>query len=67
MSLVTLNKASGTPKYKQIVSSIETAILNGSLKKGDQLPSINSLRDSYSLSRDTVLMAFNALKNRGII
>jgi DNA-binding transcriptional regulator YhcF (GntR family) len=67
MSLVILNKASGIPKYKQIVASIETAILNGRLKKGDQLPSINSLRDSYSLSRDTVLMAFNALKNRGIV
>ena len=67
MNLVTLSKKSGKPKYKQIVSSIEEAILEGKLKKGDQIPSINSLRDSFSLSRDTVLMAFNELKNRGIV
>ncbi|GAB7258059.1 GntR family transcriptional regulator [Polaribacter sp. OB-PA-B3] len=67
MSLVTLNKKSKVPKYKQIIASIEDAVQNGTLKKGDKLPSINSLRDTYRLSRDTVLMAFNELKNRGII
>lgn len=67
MDLVTFSKKAGIPKYKQIISSIEYAIENGLLKKGDKLPSINGLRDTYSLSRDTVLMAFNDLKNRGII
>ncbi|SHM96507.1 winged helix-turn-helix domain-containing protein [Polaribacter sp. KT 15] len=67
MSLVTLNKKSKVPKYKQIIASIEDAVQNGTFKKGDKLPSINSLRDTYKLSRDTVLMAFNELKNRGII
>ena len=37
------------------------------LKKGDKLPSINSIRNKFSLSRDTVLMAFNELKMRGIV
>ncbi|WP_375240711.1 GntR family transcriptional regulator [Polaribacter sp.] len=67
MSLVTLNKKSKIPKYKQIIASIEDAVQNGTFKKGDKLPSINSLRDTYKLSRDTVLMAFNELKTRGII
>ena len=57
----------GIPKYKQIVQSIENAIIEGSLKKGDQLPSINSIRKDNSLSRDTVLLAFNELKIRGIV
>ncbi len=57
----------GIPKYKQIVQSIENAIVEGSLKKGDQLPSINSIRKDNSLSRDTVLLAFNELKIRGIV
>jgi DNA-binding transcriptional regulator YhcF (GntR family) len=57
----------GVPKYKQIVSSIETAITSGIIQKGDQLPSINKIKNSHSLSRDTVLTAFNELKNRGII
>jgi DNA-binding transcriptional regulator YhcF (GntR family) len=65
--MIRINKGTSVPKYKQIISSIENAILSGMLKKGDKLPSINSIRDEFNLSRDTVLMAFNTLKNRGII
>jgi len=65
--MITIKNKTGTPKYKQIVSSIEEAITSGLLKKGDQLPSINNVKDTYLLSRDTVLMAFNELKNRGIV
>lgn len=67
MSLIHIKKKTGIPKYKQIIASIEDAILSGSLKKGDQIPSINYIRDSQKVSRDTVLTAFNELKNRGII
>lgn len=67
MSIVSVKGNSGTPKYKQIVASIEEAVLSGALKKGDKLPSINSIRDKHKLSRDTVLMAFNELKTRGIV
>jgi DNA-binding transcriptional regulator YhcF (GntR family) len=67
MSVISVKKQIGTPKYKQIIASIEDAILSGTLKKGDQLPSLNSVRDTHKLSRDTVLMAFNELKTRGII
>lgn len=65
--MIDIEDKSGTPKYKQIVSSIENAIASGKLKKGDQIPSINEVRKRHNLSRDTVLMAFNELKNRGII
>ena len=67
MEIISLNKKSGVPKYKQIVTSIEDAIVEGILKKGDKLPSLNSIKTEHSLSRDTVLTAFNELKNRGII
>lgn len=67
MSIISVKKKIGLPKYKQIIASIEEGILSGSLKKGDKLPSLNSLRDTHKLSRDTVLMAFNDLKTRGII
>ena len=55
------------PKYKKIVKSVEDMIINGRLKKGDQLPSLNELKDRHSISRDTVLMGFNELKHRGVI
>ncbi len=67
MEIVSVSKKSSAPKYKQIVNSIEAAIHEGVLRKGDKLPSLNSIRDKHSLSRDTVLMAFNELKSRGII
>jgi DNA-binding transcriptional regulator YhcF (GntR family) len=67
MGIVTIKNKSGTPKYKQIIASIEKAIISGALKKGDKLPSLNSIKNQYSLSRDTVFSAFNELKTRGII
>ncbi|WP_165733805.1 GntR family transcriptional regulator [Polaribacter sp. 20A6] len=65
--MIEVKKEIGIPKYKQIINAIESAIENGLLKKGDQLPSINTIKNNNKLSRDTVLMAFNELKNRGII
>ena len=65
--MISIKKKIGKPKYKQIITSIEEAIVSGALKKGDQLPSINSIKDFHKLSRDTVLMAYNELKSRGII
>ena len=67
MGIVTIKEKSGVPKYKQIVASVENAIISGALKKGDKLPSLNSIKNQHSLSRDTVLTAFNELKTRGII
>lgn len=54
-------------KYKQIVNSIVNAISEGSIKKGDKLPSINAVCKKFGLSRDTVLAAYNDLKSKGIL
>jgi len=55
------------PKYRQIINSIFTAISNGELKLGDKIPSLNQICSEYELSRDTVMVAFNELKAKGII
>lgn len=67
MDFISIDKTSRTPIYKQIITCIENTIAQHKLKKGDQLPSINAIKDQYQLSRDTVLSAFNDLKSRGII
>ena len=67
MKIIKITENSGNPKYKQIVGSIENAIVKGILKKGDKLPSLNSIKHQHALSRDTVLTAFNELKTRGIV
>jgi len=67
MSFMVVEENNGMPKYKQIVKSIEEGILNGHYKRGDKLPSINKVKLRFSLSRDTVLLAYGLLKSRGII
>lgn len=67
MKNLVIEKKYGIPKYKQIVSSVEKAIVDGLLKKGDKLPSLSTIKNKHRVSRDTVLSAFKELKNRGII
>ncbi|WP_439151334.1 GntR family transcriptional regulator [Winogradskyella sp.] len=67
MSIISIDKNLGIPKYRQIIQSVEDGLEHGHLKKGDKLPSVNSIKNRFSLSRDTVFTAFNELKKRGII
>lgn len=67
MKIISILDNLGIPKYKQIILSIEKAIEEEKLKKGDRLPSVNKVCLSSSLSRDTVLLAYYELKKRGII
>lgn len=67
MKIINVENNIGVPKYKQIINSIEKTIENDILKKDDKLPSINKICLEFSLSRDTVLQAYEELKKRGII
>jgi DNA-binding transcriptional regulator YhcF (GntR family) len=55
------------PKYRQIIAAIINDIEKGSLKKDEQLPSINELSFEYDIARDTVEKAYNELKEKNII
>jgi DNA-binding transcriptional regulator YhcF (GntR family) len=55
------------PKYRQIIDAIQQKIKAGELKKGDKILSLNMFCRQYGLSQDTVLMAYNELKSKGII
>jgi DNA-binding transcriptional regulator YhcF (GntR family) len=67
MKFIQIQNNKGIPKYKQIIFSIEKIIEEGNLKKDEKLPSINKVCIEFSLSRDTVLQAYEELKKRGII
>ena len=67
MKIISIQNNLGIPKYKQIILSIEKSIEAGKLVKGDRLPSVNKVCLVFSLSRDTVLQAYEELKKRGII
>ena len=65
--MITIKTSIGIPKYKQIAISIEKAIEDKIIGKGEKLPSINKVCLTHSLSRDTVLQAYDELKKRGVI
>jgi DNA-binding transcriptional regulator YhcF (GntR family) len=67
MKIISIQNNLGIPKYKQIILSIEKSIETEILGKGDKLPSVNKVCLEFSLSRDTVLQAYEELKKRGII
>lgn len=67
MKLISVENHSGVPKYKQIIASIEAAIAEKRLQKGNKLPSVNKVSLEFSISRDTVLLAYEELKKRGIV
>ena len=62
-----IDETSGIPKYRQLINSVCHALEQGILNKGDKLASVNQICGAFSLSRDTVLLAFNDLRSRGIV
>jgi DNA-binding transcriptional regulator YhcF (GntR family) len=67
MKLISFDPNSSLPKYRQIVLAIEIAIAENRLQRNEKLPSINKVSLEFSISRDTVLLAYEELKKRGII
>jgi DNA-binding transcriptional regulator YhcF (GntR family) len=62
-----INHQNDVSKYQQIVNSINNAIAEKVLHKGDLLPSVNSSCKTTKLSRDTVFKAYSILKDQGVI
>ncbi len=67
MKVISIQSNLGIPKYRQIILSVEKGISENKLSKDERLPSINKVCLEFSLSRDTVLLAYEELKKRGII
>lgn len=56
-----------TSKTKAIADGISLSIMQGELKVGDNLLSINEASTRFDVSRDTVFKAYKMLKSRGVI
>jgi DNA-binding transcriptional regulator YhcF (GntR family) len=67
LGLININEQSKVPKYQQIINSILTAIENREVKMDDKLPSVNQLLIEFDISRDTIVRAYDHLKEIGII
>ncbi len=67
LSLITIYEHSKVPKYRQIINSILNAIENKEISLNDKLPSVNQLLIEFDISRDTIVRAYEELKQRKII
>ena len=68
MSFVfSLDLASGVPVYRQIIDKVTSGMATGSLKPGDQLPTVRSLASELRINFNTVSRAYRLLDEAGII
>ena len=55
------------PLYEQIYGHLRRAILTGQLNRGSKLPSTRALADELSVSRNTILNAYDQLAAEGCL
>jgi GntR family transcriptional regulator len=58
---------SGLPIYTQIVNQIQTQVVAGMLKPGDQLPTVRALAEDLRVNFNTVARAYRLLDEARII
>jgi len=59
--------ASGVPVYRQIIDQILGGIAAGSLKPGEQLPTVRQLSVDLAINPNTVVRAYRELEIRGVL
>jgi len=59
--------ASGVPVYRQIIDQILGGIASGSLKPGDQLPTVRQLAVDLAINPNTVVRAYRELEIRSVL
>ena len=62
-----LDIRSGLPIYTQIVNQIQSQLVNGILKPGDQLPTFRALAQELRVNFNTVARAYRILDEERII
>ena len=62
-----LNPASGVPLYLQLMEQVKHAIDTGSIRAGEQLPSVRQMADDLVINPNTVARAYRELEHEGII
>lgn len=58
---------SGIPVYRQIITQACAAVARGTIKAGDQLPTIRALSDHLNVNPNTVAKAYRELELKGVI
>ena len=62
-----LDGHSGVPVYRQLIDQVQGAIAAGTLKAGDQLPTVRLVAVELAINPNTVLRAYREMEIRGIL
>jgi GntR family transcriptional regulator len=65
--ILTVDLASSTPVYRQIVDGLRVLLVNGQLAPGDSLPTVRRLALDLGVHFNTVAQAYRALASEGWI
>jgi len=58
---------SGVPVYLQIVQGVRRSIALGSLREGEQLPSVRDVAEQLTVNPNTVAKAYRSLERDGVV
>ena len=58
---------SGIPVYRQLMEQVKYYVASGTLRGGDQLPSIRMLSKSLSVNPTTIVKAYTELEHESVI
>jgi GntR family transcriptional repressor for pyruvate dehydrogenase complex len=61
-----INPIKVTRVYKQVIQQIKDMIADGTLKKGDKLPSERELVENLKVSRASIREALRSMENIGL-
>ncbi len=62
-----LDSRSGVPVYRQIMDHVTGGLATGSLRPGDQLPTVRQLAVDLAVNPNTVVRAYRELEIRGVL
>lgn len=62
-----LDLTSGVPVYRQIIDQVHAARASGSVRPGDQLPTVRQLAVDLAINPNTVMRAYRELELTGAL
>ena len=62
-----LNPHTGVPVYRQLIDQVQAATATGSLRVGDQLPTVRQVAVDLTINPNTVLRAYREMEIRGFL
>lgn len=66
-SIYKINHDLDVPIYQQLVDGIRTAIKNGTLSAGQQLPTVQEVTEKLGIARGTIKRAYDELERAGLV